>query len=710
MWITISGFDRTGVIPFDTINLSQTINDPAPQLTFDVRDDGSLLDFPILSEVVVWNEAAFLVSTTKPSVPSHNLVQLFAVGSGPSGGAWSTTGALSGIISAFPGYFPVVTFSNTTYSGGNNTALLTSVTSPGYIHAGQQYMFSVYVTIPTPLTNALAVIQMQFQDGAGNLLGSPVTSTFASTTFNAQQRVNISATAPTGAYYIQVWVGGQATVSGTNSGTINLGTPQVEPMYFTARGVSYPTPDCNGAQVDCALMPDNTTSRMVRFFSGYIDDRKKEYIGPNRIWHLQCAGSAKILDNGLINEVFTNSLDSDILLSVIATYFLGQISTNAANSSLPDPIVSGVTISSISYSDNTLREVLNGLIGQSGFVFFLDQYYRLYYQPQYTTNPNFALSDSPNNVTSFPYYAYQIEDDGTQIERRIKINGGNFAGNQQDPFSGDGSTKQFNLTYIPDRVTAITVGGVAQRQGVYGVHLFSSGHYDVLLNTQNQYILFNNAPTTGTNNILVTYTYKAPLSTTTLLQVGGIIAPPYTQPTFDSKINDTNITDLATATVRGLTQISQKGSPLTVITCSSQQYAQAGQAIYFTSVPDNLINRALVVQSVTGVMLGKSEIFGVPVNEFQYTLGAYQHSLVDHLRNANKALNRSASTANATAAQQTDFTAMETIGYRDSITATPQSTYAVGVYGTGHYGSCSYGGSTGTYNGSAQYGRSTVYG
>lgn len=715
MWTIIDGLDWTYYIPFDTISLQQTINDPAPTLNFDVRDDGSLFSFNINDEVIVWKEDAPSYPSASlrliPTPPSHNIVQLPEVSGTGTTGAWSSTGALTSIISGFPGLFPVVTFSNTTYTSGNNTAYLTAITPAGYIRANQQYMFSVYATISAPLVNAQAIVMMQFLDGNQSAIGSATSTSFNSTTMNGLQRISISATAPTNAAYIQVWFGGQATTSGSNSGAINYGTPQLEPVWFPLRGVSYPTPDCNYYQGDCALMPDGTTSRAIRYFSGIINDFKVEYIGPNRTWHIQCAGPGNLLENGDINATFTNQYDSTIISSIITSYFSTQIAINQANSALPSPVIQGALISSTVYSGNTLREVLNGLSDSSGYIFFLDNYYRLNYQPQFSSSASFTLSDSPDNITSFPYYDYEYEQDGTQLKRRIKINGGAFSGTKQDLFSGNGSTKQFALTYVPDKITSLVSASVVQRVGVYGRDSFT-GSYDVLLNTQSQYILFNAAPPSGTNNILCTYTYKAPITTQTSLQTSNTVAPSYTQPLFDAKVNDTNITDLATATNRGLAEIAKYGNPLEVFTFSSQEYAPAGQAIFFTSTADGVLNQPIIVQQVTGTMIGKSLIWGMTVNEFKYSCGSYQPTLIDQIRNSNKALNRSASVANTFVAQQFDFVAMEIIGYRDSITPTPQSTFAVGIYGnTGSkYGACSYGGSTGLYGSTAHYGMSTIYG
>ena len=719
MWVTVAGFDYTANIPINgsgknaqTEEFKQTSNDPASSFNFDVQDDGSLFNFQIDDEVISWDETSVL------SPPSNNLVTQF------NNSGWFTDGPIASHISPFPAPVPIMTFSNITYTGSNNAGFITATCPQGHIHAGQTYMFSVYATIATPLVNALAIVKMQFLNSVGATIG-PVTSISFSTTTsatgnpNAQQRISISATAPANAAYVQVWCGGQATVSGTNSGTISYTIPQVEPLFFTGAKfssryypVSYPTPDCNFHHADCANLPDDTTSRMVRFFSGTINNIKKEYIGNNRVWHLQCAGPGALMEDGLINGTYsdpvTNTLDSFIIGSVINNAVLYRnISTSPANSFSPQPLTPGVTLSSITYSDNTLKDVLNGMTSQSNYIYYLDPYYTLYYQPQVSSTASFTLSDSPDNVNSFPYYDYDIEEDGTQLKRNVKVKGGNFNGWRQDIFSGNGITTQFSLTYIPSAMNGVFVGSAVLRVGVYGRDDFT-GPYDVLLNTQLQFLLFKVAPASGVGNAFCEYFYNAPISCYVSSDTSNSIAPFYTQSRYDVVVNDATIADLDTGTQRGIAEIVEFGNPLVIINCKSQKYAPAGSCIPFTSAADDITSQLFVVQSVIGRMVGTDENMEA-YNKFTYQLGGYQPNFVDHIKNLNKALNRSNTVANVTAAQQFDAVAIEIIGYFDSITANVQPVYSTNVYGTGIYGSMAYGSTTGTYNGTAKYGLSTSY-
>jgi hypothetical protein len=606
--------------------------------------------------------------------------------------------------------------SGTTGSQSNNFGLATAASPIGYVHPSQSYCLSTYFTIPTPLVNAQALLKLDFFDLNNNIIaGASVQSLFSTTLNNGLQRISLQGVAPSNATFAKASFGGIALVSGSNSGTINFGTPQLEPMYFndptTDWQISYPTADCNYGQVDCTQMPDLTISRTVRMFSGYISDFKKDRDGINTTWHITVAGPGAILDNGNISESFTAQTDDAIITAIVAVYFPTQLSVVAPNSSAALPIQTGITVDSISYNDDSLRDVLNNLIDTSLFVYFIDMYYTLRYQPSFYDFASFTLSDSPDEITSFSYWDYEYENDGTQVKRRIKITGGEFVGTKTDVFSGNGSTKQFNgLTYIPNATTLCQVGGVNQKVGVYGRDTLGA-NFDVLVNAQSQYILFNTAPANASNNIVITYTYQAPIETQTIMQGAGIpTIPSYAIPLFDSKVNDTNITSLAAATARGLAEIAKNGSPLETITLSTSQFAPAGTAIFLTNVLDNILSVPYVVQQVTGKFLGGVDSSDQGQYQYDYTLGAWKPSIIDHMRNLNKVTNKSLAISGATAPQQIDVVAMELIRYVDSISATPQPSFAVGKYGTGKYGACSYGGSTGLYGSTAKYGSSTTYG
>jgi hypothetical protein len=597
VYVTVNGSDQP-TVPFDTITFTGTVGDPSPpRADFDIWDQGGLLSFDIGQEVIIWDENAPAINggATK-SPPSQN----YLINPTWGFGAANWTDASGGHIT-YPATNAVLTFSNLAVA----SYYIYQQTLRGYVHPGVQYMLSCYV-VEAALSNGNAFLAIQFQDASGNTL-STTYNTFTPTTTNT--RYNVSVVAPANTVFIVAQVGGNATNS-TNSGTITFTTVQLEPMWFASSNypvpVSYPTPDINVNQVSCYLLPDNTCSRYARLFAGYIDDWQTEWDGKLRIWHIACAGSSALLDNGMINGTFTAQYDDQIISSVINTYFNTIIALTPANIVQPSPIVRGALLDSQNYTDNTLREVMNGLSDASGYMYYLDPYYRLFSNSQFYNVSPFGFSSSPDNVNTFPYYAYLLEKDGTQRKRKVKVIGGK-----------SGSTVQVSQVLDQDA---------------------------------------SNTP----------------------------LAPAYAIPPYDAKVNDTNLISTATTTTRGLAEVSKFGSPKIIITCKSQKFVPQGFIVYFTATLDNIVNQPYVVQQVQGSYLGNG------INEFAYTLGYFNPTLLDHIKNANKALNRASVLTGVNAILAYDLSVREPIVYSETVTTTPGTSTPAGTYGSAHYGQNSY--------------------
>jgi len=584
MYFCINGYDQTLNVPHDTNWFANVLGDPAPRAEFDVWDQGGVLSIDTEQEIIIWDERS-----VGNLVPSMN----FLLGANlASSSNWTPN---------FGGGNPAVTFGGSGASMvftnvGVGTYLEGQTTLYGYVRPGQQYMLSIYVQATSPV-NLQSILNMQFKDASLLNLGSLIQD--VRTPPGTTTRITITGTAPAGAYILTVNFGAQAT-NATNSGTINFSAIQLEPMWFTAEGVSYPTPDCNASRADSALMPDGTVSRMCRVFAGIIDDYQISWEGKKRNWHLFCAGSQCLLDDGMINATYSAQFDDQILTSVINTYFSGRISINAPNNSAPSPIIRAVLMDSQNYTDNNLREVANGLSDSSQSMFGIDPYYRFFYNPAFYNAAPFGLSQNPDNVSTFPIYDYQLEKDATQRKRKVKVIGGN-----------SGTTPQ-----------------VSQ-------------------------VLDQNA-----TNVPV--------------------APAYVLPAFDAKVNDSNLISTATTTTRGLAEVSKYGQPLVIITGKAQKYAPVGWIIYITLPLDNINNMPFVVQQVKGSYLGNA------LNQYEYTLGHYQPTLLDHIRNANKATNRARVATGVNNILQYDLTVSEIIAYSELITVTPGTSTPAGQYNSAY--------------------------
>lgn len=685
MWTVINSFDRTAQVQRD-IAIQASATDPLARLDFTLKDPGSHITLQEVQEVLVFDENTKNLDGTT-AIPAYNAVInvfLANTGGGPTQvpGAWSTSGTNLSLFAWTDDHLGnrnvVMTFSNSAVGSG----LAYQNVLAGNVQPGQSYMFSCNVTGGGTITNIQSLVELIWLDSSLSPISTlqdvrtPPTST---------TRIAVSGVAPSNAYAIQVVFGGQST-NATNSGTITFDTPQCEPMWFaSSQGISYPTPPCNAGDANSTVLPDGSSTRTCRVFAGYIDDLYDEYAGVNRTWTVSCAGPGSVLENqNLISINYSVPTYDDVIINnILSTYYVNILSSGSPRQQAPPTTVQrGALMDSLSINDGTFREILNGLADTSGYIFYVDNYYYLRYQPLYWDVTPITISDSPDYITSYPPQDYKLQRDATAIKSRVKVVGGKFlAPAIPDTFSGDGTTKVFNLSFQPYNIAGnVTVGGSGVKTGIKGVNTLNVGGYLALVDKGGQTLTFQNAPAAGTNNIVLTYTYEAPVA----VVVQSLDSYAKYKRWFDSKVNDSTLTSLKAATNRGLSELTKYAFARPILTLKLQRLIYPGTTVLFTSSHDGYTSQPFTVQTMRITTLGG----GIYIYEYQ--CGFYNPTFVDHLRNVHKALNRSQTTANVTAAVQTDLVSSDnTIHYTDSVSVTTGGTGPY-VYGTAKYGYSSY--------------------
>lgn len=678
MWTVINGFDMTqNIVGYDgqsLIKITQNANDPLPKADFIVDDPTSSIALATQQEVIVFDEnAASPYGGTM--IPAHNIAR------NPNfinHGYWPSNGNLASACLTISGNAVNIVFNNATYSGSPSTsyAQVQQNTIIDLVHPGQQYMFSVYVTCTGTVTNANAIIRLDWLDMFGNVItqnGGPNTYFVPQIGTN---RVNVYGTAPSGAYGAQLDLGAQVT-SATNALNLTYTQAQFEPMWFVAEGVSYPTSFMSYMQSDSIQMPDGSASRACRIFAGYVNDTQAEYRGNFRTWTVSCSGSQAILDEtGLYNNDLQYQYDDQIIAAVMNTgMYTNLLATGQPNAFLPNTIVRGVEIDEASFADQTFREVLNYLIDNSNYTYFVDPYYYLHYCPQLYAQAQFSLSDNPDNLTTFAPLDYKVEVDGTQIKNRVKVTGADYLNPPRtDYFSGNGSNRVFAPTYQPHTSFSLTVGGASKVLGLATlIPGFTSGGtvpsgYDAVYDKAMQELTFATAPASGTNNIAWQYDYQAPVAVI-VEDIGSITA---VGRAFDTKVNDSSLNTATQCKSRGLAELAKWVNPKVSITCSLAwplyngamfQLPSVGSTIYLTSTHDSYSNMPFTIQQMD------IEHRGGGTSILTLTLGSYLLNFVDHARNTHKAVNRSRYPSGAAISQSTDLV-MQDIFYMLDILAT----------------------------------------
>ena len=372
------------------------------------------------------------IAGLQTSIPAHNYLQnngfVFA------GGGWSEAGSVTGCIT-FPASGTYVnakatlTFSNTAVG----TALQAHAINTQYIVIGQQYCFSASVNVTSALSNASAVLEILFQNAVGATILTAASTAITST--SGTQRFSVTGTCPANTVAIKAVFGG-TTTNATNSGTVTFASLQCEPVWFPNL-YSYPTPICDFLQSDSVTIPDGTSTRFDRIFTGLITHLTATYYGTTRIWDVECSAADTLLEtSALINASYANITDLSIIQGIINNLPNSPLyaSSPALQAAAPLALayrnvpncIAGVTISAIQFADATIREVMNALADITGFTYGVDAYYNTYYYPPYYNQCLSQFAQTPDNVTTFPYYDYSIEYDGTQLHNAVRVVGTTF--------------------------------------------------------------------------------------------------------------------------------------------------------------------------------------------------------------------------------------------------------------------------------------------
>src|SRR5579859_325918 len=709
MWVVMNNIDRTSSVQPQSLSIDMALGDPLTTASFEVTDPTSSINLDFNYSVMIWDENAApdytIARQPVPTVPSINILHETFV----TGGTYAANVALNIYNQAF-------TFNNASQTGPTHDAHVTTVASSiayGYITPGQTYMYSFFINCNAAPTALNYYYQINWLDINLNLLSSTVSTPTTPPVNNTQ--VHISGVAPANAAFAQAQFGVYAT-SSTNNGVVNFANHNITPVWFAGKSmgdgtpITYPTPDCNGAQVNSAVMPDGTFCRLNRLFYGYISNLEAKYDGIKRTWTVDCRSMGDVIENGGIGTpidiTYTNFTDTGIINDLINTYFPGLLSTGQVNSSRPPTtIVTGQTIPTISFTDQTFREVLNSIVDITGFVFYIDQFLYVHYNPIPYDYSNFSLLidpdplNQPDYFTIFPPQEYTYIKDGTQIRNSVKVTGGTLQVTVQDVFSGDGSTTKFVLSQIPVSITSVSTNGGSSTYaptssnlvGVSGQDTNGTNGVVVLMDSSNHSVTFNTAPGSGSNNVVITYVQNRPA--TVLVEENTSIGTYKRR--FVSKVEDTNLASNAAAKLRGESEIAQWAYPVQNITfkLSSQMdlnrmpldvFIRPGTTIFLTSTLDNLTNQPFVIQTV------KVSSLGGGINVYENEGGVYRPTLRDSIRNVQKSLARNPSTGGTTPIQLTFEVLRDTMTYVDAVVVNPHGFGAIDTWGTGRYGQASF--------------------
>ncbi len=643
MIVLINSTDYTQYVQQASIDIEAKLSDPVPTCEFILEDPGATFPIDCLQDVVLIDDANNYANTT------HNIIQdpTFTL----NGSKWSPHIPQGSI--AYNSGAGTATISVNTASTFDNISL-TQTTRPFAVLGSSTYMLSLTYSIAS-LSHANVTITRTILNNDGSSI-SNIDTFSANTSGNTTYTAAITTSPNTIAIQVSIALN---RVSSTTVGTLVITQPQLE-LEMPSSGLSYPTPPCIPGATNCTTLPDLTVVRQNRIFGGLTVTPKVTYDGPNRIFDIKCAGYAILLSKIYVTSNYVNANDDDIIRDLVNTYGAGYFTANNVIT-LPS-----ANYDQVSWQDITLKDAFGTIAGATGTNYFVDAYGAVHYQFPGYSQSNIRLSNNPDYNLTFPYYDYEYTKDASEMANRIKVNGGGNTQNQQiqaaltETFSGNGSNKTFTLGNLPRAVNSVTVGGTAQKVGTDLKDGFADG-YAVLVNKSNQTINFNTAPASGTNNVVVTYTYLAPPS----IRISDASSIGKYGVTLDAKLDDSAMVSSADTYRRGLTELAQYSTPLRSATLKTNYGPwTVGDTVGFTSTFDGLSGTPFLIQSVKQTVLGVDQT-SAPVYEYYLEIGAYRPDFIHHMTHLQKKVKHQSS--NTSVAAKEYVVAFDQINYLETI-------------------------------------------
>jgi hypothetical protein len=214
--------------------------------------------------------------------------------------------------------------------------------------------------------------------------------------------------------------------------------------------------------------------------------------GTNVKFHtIDAADLSSILDWRVVDYAAEDKLAGDAVREILAEYLAEEGITEGY-------IEDGNLMTAIAISNKSVYEGFSKLAEACGFICYLDYDLRLYFHSRTLYSAEWNVTDG-TDILSESLSITRSNDKYRNTE--IVVGGYEETDEQTENFIGDGSTKTFPLGYPVNRVTSVTVGGVAMTIGQKST---DSGNYDCYYAVESETLTFEAAPA-GSAAIEVAY-------------------------------------------------------------------------------------------------------------------------------------------------------------------------------------------------------------
>lgn len=366
---------------------------------------------------------------------------------------------------------------------------------------------------------------------------------------------------------------------------------------------------------------------MNLIFGGYAADYKDASLKTVVKTDVLCHDYWQHLDTIRINENYDGQTDIFIIRD-LATKYAPWLDLSLL------PTTPGFTFGPRNLQHFTLMKGFQNVVDTSGYQMWISPDKKVHYiRPQDSATAPFALSDTPNNSSTFPHKVKKYETDDNAAINRVYFYGGKHL---TDDYTQDlsvqcnGAATVYTLAYYPHKAKDgkfhILKNGVEQVFGFTGgkgaanVLTTDGGTAHLLLNIDAHTIESDSAFTGGTT-LQAKYRHEIPL--VVVLSDKSSVA--FFGNYFDGVVVDAAVFDIQTALQRCRVTLAEQSYGLTTLTVRCWRAGlQAGQTVRIDTAQKG-IHANFIIQKVTTVPLGAGKF------AYDVDCGAWNWNMVDLL-------------------------------------------------------------------------------
>ena len=263
------------------------------------------------------------------------------------------------------------------------------------------------------------------------------------------------------------------------------------------------------------------TDNAQRIFAGLITkiEPTESALTYDLDYSISCVDYSKLLETVVVQATKYTSKTDAYIINDLFTDYLSEIDATTYVDELS-------TLTSVQFSRKTLKDALDFICGLTGADWYVDYDKKLHYFKSEDTAAPYSFSDTPDLLTTFPYYGLVKTDDGSGTFNVVEVVGGNYRSADETIYlPGTGQHNRISLPFKYQAPTGQTAVQIWRNDGTEGTPVWTpmtvkvgyigelSGADDVLYYFQEAVIEQTAVWPSLPNAVKLTGQYEIPLRT-----------------------------------------------------------------------------------------------------------------------------------------------------------------------------------------------------